>query len=108
MYGRMRVAVKATVDHIRGMSREDPPLRIRLPEALKSTIQVLAAESRRSMNAEIVRRLEWSLEADQAATDRSKAAATDLLRIGSPDADRLDKLETEVEGLKKRIKAMGG
>lgn len=58
------------------------------------------------MNAEIVRRLEWSLEADQAATDRSKTAAKHLLRMGTPDADRLEKLETEVVALRKRLEKL--
>ena len=43
------------------MSREDPPLRIRLPKDLKERVQALAEGNRRSMNAEIVARLEWSI-----------------------------------------------
>ncbi|MBF0693384.1 Arc family DNA-binding protein [Providencia alcalifaciens] len=42
------------------MSREDPQLRIRLPIELKEKIEVAAKENTRSMNAEIVQRLEIS------------------------------------------------
>lgn len=42
------------------MSREDPQLRIRLPIELKEKVEVTAKENGRSMNAEIVQRLELS------------------------------------------------
>ncbi|WOO51128.1 Arc family DNA-binding protein [Hafnia alvei] len=42
------------------MSREDPQLRIRLPIELKEKIEVTAKENGRSMNAEIVQRLDSS------------------------------------------------
>ncbi|AYL70505.1 Arc family DNA-binding protein [Citrobacter freundii] len=42
------------------MSREDPQLRIRLPIELKEKIEETAKANNRSMNAEIVRRLESS------------------------------------------------
>lgn len=42
------------------MSREDPQLRIRLPIELKEKIEIAAKENTRSMNAEIVQRLEMS------------------------------------------------
>lgn len=42
------------------MSREDPQLRIRLPIELKEKIEIAAKENTRSMNAEIVQRLEVS------------------------------------------------
>ncbi|MGM7903143.1 Arc family DNA-binding protein [Yersinia enterocolitica] len=42
------------------MSREDPQLRIRLPIELKEKIEVAAKENSRSMNAEIVQRLDVS------------------------------------------------
>lgn len=46
------------------MSREDPQLRIRLPIELKEKIEVAAKENGRSMNAEIVQRLEGSFVAE--------------------------------------------
>ena len=42
------------------MSREDPQLRIRLPVELKEKIELAAKANTRSMNAEIVQRLEVS------------------------------------------------
>lgn len=43
------------------MSRDDPILRVRVPEELRVRLKALASENRRSMNAEIVDRLEQSL-----------------------------------------------
>lgn len=42
------------------MSREDPQMKIRLPQELKEKILLSAGENNRSMNAEIVLRLESS------------------------------------------------
>lgn len=44
------------------MSREDPQLRIRLPVDLKEKIESTAKDNGRSMNAEIVQRLDQSFE----------------------------------------------
>ncbi|MBB2775722.1 UNVERIFIED_ORG: hypothetical protein HNP28_001010 [Comamonas terrigena] len=44
------------------MSREDPQMKIRLPADLKDQIEAAAKDSGRSMNAEIVARLEESLK----------------------------------------------
>jgi len=46
------------------MSRDDPQMKIRLPEALKTQIEESAAEAGRSLNAEIVERLTRSYQAD--------------------------------------------
>lgn len=43
------------------MSREDPQLKIRLPAELKSSIEMAAIRNRRSINAEVVARLEESV-----------------------------------------------
>lgn len=42
------------------MSREDPQLKLRLPEELKSAVELGASANHRSTNAEIVSRLELS------------------------------------------------
>lgn len=44
------------------MSREDPQMKIRLPDELKREIEAAAQKSGRSMNAEIVARLQTSFE----------------------------------------------
>lgn len=112
---RISVAVKPTVDHKNGMSRDDPPLRIRLPEALKATVQARAADSRRSMNAEIIRRLEWSLsaEADFAefeskAEERAEGAARRLLIMRATDDPdpleaRLRLVEADLAAIKAQL-----
>lgn len=51
------------------MSREDPQLRIRLPIELKEKVEVTAKENGRSMNAEIVQRLEFSFLSEINADD---------------------------------------
>lgn len=43
------------------MSREDPQLKIRLPVELKTSIEMAALKNRRSINAEVVARLEESV-----------------------------------------------
>ncbi len=90
---RPRVDVKPTVDHNGGMTREDPPLRIRLPEALKAKVKALAAENHRSMNAEIVSRLEWSI------------AQGDMVLVREPpSAPPTPSLEEEVASLKTQLR----
>lgn len=48
------------------MSREDPQMKIRLPAELKDQIEAASKELGRSMNMEIVARLQRSFETDQA------------------------------------------
>lgn len=47
------------------MSREDPGLRLRVPAPLLDRIRAVAETNHRSMNSEIVARLEASFEANQ-------------------------------------------
>lgn len=49
-----------TVVHYPRMSREDPQFKLRMPLELKARIEQAAKDSRRSLNAEIVARLEES------------------------------------------------
>lgn len=51
------------------MSREDPQMKIRLPADLKDQIEAVAKQSGRSMNAEIVARLEGSFDATAGGVD---------------------------------------
>ncbi|HHG8879940.1 Arc family DNA-binding protein [Citrobacter portucalensis] len=46
------------------MSREDPQLRVRLPQELKNNIKESAKLNRRSINAEIVTRLSHTFQTD--------------------------------------------
>jgi hypothetical protein len=59
------------------MSRPDP-VSIRLPEALKASMQQAADAAGRSLNAEIRMRLEWSLEAGFAGTPSDRMLANEI------------------------------
>jgi len=96
---RSRVDVKPTVDHNRGMTREDPPLRIRLPEALKAKVQALAAENHRSMNAEIVSRLEGSIAHGDMSLIREPAPSGE---DGTLRAE-VEELKTQLRNLRKQV-----
>ena len=61
------------------MSREDPQLKIRLPLELKEKITQSAADHGRSINSEVVARLEKSFEQDQPSNDRAFALAMNML-----------------------------
>ena len=50
------------------MARTDPQFNVRMPADLKEKIDEAAKENGRSMNAEIVYRLQKSIEEDQAET----------------------------------------
>ncbi len=63
------------------MARNDPEVRLRLPEDLKNHIAEGAKAAGRSMNAEIVARLDWSYrsEADPDTLKKVTSRLTDLL-----------------------------
>ena len=86
------------------MSREDHQMKIRLPEELKARIDASAADAGRSLNAEIVARLEQSYRGVQSAEAKFEKAlleqrvdslrslyATERLRTDRI-ADRVDRL----------------
>lgn len=56
------------------MSRDDPLMRIRLPDELKAKVKALADANHRSMNAEIVARLEASVASNEPGTGLSFVA----------------------------------
>lgn len=70
------------------MSRTDPPLKIRLPQALKDKVKLASETARRSLNSEIIERLERTFAQDEMA--------------GVPDFTASDRLET----LEKRVDAI--
>lgn len=69
------------------MSREDPQLRIRLPIELKDKIEASAKANKRSMNAEIVQRLDGSFLAE--VPDDEVLSAEDAIKIVSNARDEL-------------------
>lgn len=72
------------------MSREDPQMKIRLPADLKDRIEALAKQAGRSMNAEIVTRLQQTLPeslqsaATQAQEKMGQRPVSPIIRV-SPD-----------------------
>lgn len=56
------------------MTREDPQMKLRLPVELKYRLMALAEENGRSLNAEVVKRLEESLTG---ASEGAKTAPAD-------------------------------
>ncbi|EAB8781522.1 Arc family DNA-binding protein, partial [Salmonella enterica subsp. enterica] len=69
------------------MSREDPQLRIRLPVELKEKIEDSAKANNRSMNAEIVQRLDGSFLAE--VSDDEVISAEEAIQIVSKARDEL-------------------
>lgn len=72
------------------MSREDPQLRIRLPIELKEKIEISAKENNRSMNAEIVQRLERTYLAE--LPEDEVLSAQDVINIAASAKDELSNI----------------
>ncbi|MBJ8938574.1 Arc family DNA-binding protein [Citrobacter koseri] len=72
------------------MSREDPQLRIRLPVELKEKIDDAAKSNNRSMNAEIVQRLDASFLNEM--LDDEVVSADEALRIANNAKDELSNI----------------
>lgn len=70
------------------MSREDPQMKIRLPEALKAQIEGASATNNRTMNAEIVARLQASFEEGRPSKGKGPAETPDMLIEGYRQAVR--------------------
>ncbi|HHT8226877.1 TPA: Arc family DNA-binding protein [Citrobacter braakii] len=72
------------------MSREDPQLRIRLPIELKEKIEETAKANNRSMNAEIVKRLDSSFMSE--ISEHEVISAKDALQIAFNAKDALSRI----------------
>lgn len=99
------------------MTRDDPMMRIRLPEDLRNKVKNLADENHRSMNAEIVARLERTIaeDAERNAEALKAIQASPTIRLQKQmikdRADleqRIDDLAEEVAALRDRMKALDG
>ena len=55
------------------LSRESEQFNLRLPDGMRDRIKALAANSRRTMTAEIVHRLERTIQQDQREAEDSRA-----------------------------------
>lgn len=61
---RCFIAVNSTVLYSCRMARDDPQVNIRMPERVKSALEEAARDNGRSLTAEIVHRLQETLEMD--------------------------------------------
>jgi hypothetical protein len=62
------------------MSREYPQLRVRIPPELKEDLEDRAAKANRTLTAEIVYRLQQSIEAEDAGMPPSNLTRDKLLK----------------------------
>lgn len=85
------------------MTREDPMMRIRLPEDLKAKVKACAEGNRRSMNAEILARLEWSLQEE---SHEKRAPPLTSNQPTEPVGNRIEALIESLINLKADIAAM--
>lgn len=83
------------------MTQTPPDMKIRFSSDLRALVEASARANNRTMNAEIVSRLEQSYRDDAAGDARSKTAARNLLRSGMGDD-----LEKRVEELERRLDAL--
>lgn len=82
------------------MSREDPQLKIRLPLELKEKITESAAEYGRSINSEVVARLEESFEKDDAA-EFDKGF---VLQVIESQQDQINQLQKMIQDLMNQLR----
>lgn len=85
------------------MSREDPQMKIRLPADLKDQIEAAAKVAGRSMNAEIVARLEESLTRQQT----SNGIPTEIAAYLAALQNRSLMLDMRADMLKMRLDSIG-
>lgn len=90
------------------MSRTDTQLKFRIPPDLKPRLEKAALANKRSLNMEVIARLERSFAVPDPSDARSKAAAAKLLRMGLPGqgnplAARVTNLEREVKEIKSKL-----
>jgi hypothetical protein len=60
------------------MARSDPQVNIRMPQALKERLESATAETNRSLNGEIVARLEESFEGRAGTVDLSEKSLSKI------------------------------
>lgn len=80
---------------MRGMSREDQQMKVRLPADLKQRIEEAAGTARRSLNAEIVARLQESFAPSEPLT----------INLIAEEETKMKDIQAVLELLKPGIKA---
>jgi hypothetical protein len=101
----IKLDVNPKVGQVWGMTRDDPPVRIRLSPELKDSIQQAAKANHRSMNAEIASRLENSLKEPAKGSSWIKTAKLHSKQTPS-ETDRLITLEEQVNELRSSVEML--
>jgi uncharacterized protein YnzC (UPF0291/DUF896 family) len=78
------------------MSREDPYFRLRIPESLKAKVEAASVESRRSMTAEIIDRLERSFAVEAELTGMQAEAVVLEERLQSLRAEYVENIQASM------------
>lgn len=79
-------------------------MKIRLPLPVKRQIEAAARASNRTLNGEIVQRLEQTFaEDDRISEMRSKTAVYNLLDMSPAIQERFDRLEARMAELEKQV-----
>lgn len=93
-------------------SRDQDKIIIRVPEGMRDALKAAAASNNRSMNAEIVERLQQSMEWPRIAkaTEESLALLTEKIRVSGSLADEVAELaeyyKTEAETANIKVEAL--
>jgi predicted DNA-binding protein len=79
------------------MARNDPQMNIRIPSDLKEKIEKAKEASGRSMNAEIVHRLEASFMTDKEYADAKGVALERVSRMEAEFTDKFEKMSKDLD-----------
>lgn len=88
------------------MSREDQHFRLRLPADLREQIEAAAAESRRSLTAEILARLQASFDAPLIKGDQTLKVSQLLTQLLDADQRRRAEAAAAEEVMGRMVKTM--
>ena len=86
------------------MARDDPHFRLRLPVSLKERVEVLSAQSGRSINAEIVHLLNAAIEQQKNAPAARKTELEDLSKL----FDQFERIQREDRAVLAEVDAIEG
>lgn len=75
----------------------DPQFKLRLPPELKAKIEAVASDNNRSMNAEMLVRLEASFERETAAAERIAEQAVEMIRRRLDEAGWFERVREKEE-----------
>lgn len=89
------------------MTRPDP-ISLRLPEALRASIQAAAQEGGRSLNAEIRMRLEWSFSEGFSGNPSDRMLANEVETLRAEIRGSVFDLSEDLRLLKGKIAALEG